>query len=330
MGKGETAQNEQFLLFPQCFLLNQIIVSPLNLSTFLTSYLYLLLNWESLKLGYQVKGSQLGIILAKMPRRHGLLSWWWTCDPRLKQIHVSSVMTDMSKVKVCRANINTVTPGTWYVKGYSLSGQHQHCDTWDMICQRLQFVGPTSTLWHLGHDMSKVTVCRVNINTVTPGTWYVKGYSLSGQHQHCDTWDMICQRLQFVGPTSTLWHLGHDMSKVTVCRANINTVTPGTWYVKGYSLSGQHQHCDTWDKICQRLQFVGPKSTLWHLGHDMSKVTVCQVNINTVTPGTWQYLEFLFQESWHKTPQVRFLWKMTAFFHIPVYHFPASLLCHHL
>ena len=28
-GKGETAHNEQFLLFPKCFLLNQIIVSPL-------------------------------------------------------------------------------------------------------------------------------------------------------------------------------------------------------------------------------------------------------------------------------------------------------------
>ena len=27
MGKGEIARNEQFLLFPQCFLLNQIIVS---------------------------------------------------------------------------------------------------------------------------------------------------------------------------------------------------------------------------------------------------------------------------------------------------------------
>ena len=27
MGKGEIAHNEQFLLFPQCFLLNQIIVS---------------------------------------------------------------------------------------------------------------------------------------------------------------------------------------------------------------------------------------------------------------------------------------------------------------
>ena len=28
VGKGEIAHNEQFLLFSQCFLLNQIIVSP--------------------------------------------------------------------------------------------------------------------------------------------------------------------------------------------------------------------------------------------------------------------------------------------------------------
>ena len=28
VGKGEIARNEQFLLFPQCFLFNQIIVSP--------------------------------------------------------------------------------------------------------------------------------------------------------------------------------------------------------------------------------------------------------------------------------------------------------------
>ena len=28
VGKGEIAHNEQFLLFPQCFLLNQITVSP--------------------------------------------------------------------------------------------------------------------------------------------------------------------------------------------------------------------------------------------------------------------------------------------------------------
>ena len=28
VGKGEIARNEQFLLFPQCFLLEQVIVSP--------------------------------------------------------------------------------------------------------------------------------------------------------------------------------------------------------------------------------------------------------------------------------------------------------------
>ena len=28
VGKGEIACNEQFLLFPQCFLLNQIILTP--------------------------------------------------------------------------------------------------------------------------------------------------------------------------------------------------------------------------------------------------------------------------------------------------------------
>ena len=54
VGKGEIACNEQFLLYPQCFLLNQIIVP--HLSICLTSYLYLVLNWKSLKLAYQVKG----------------------------------------------------------------------------------------------------------------------------------------------------------------------------------------------------------------------------------------------------------------------------------
>ena len=29
VGKEDIAHNEQFLLFPQCFLLNQIIVSPI-------------------------------------------------------------------------------------------------------------------------------------------------------------------------------------------------------------------------------------------------------------------------------------------------------------
>ena len=55
VGKGEIAYYEQFLLSPQCFLLNQIIISPFV--HFFTSYLYLLLNWKSLKLAYEVKGS---------------------------------------------------------------------------------------------------------------------------------------------------------------------------------------------------------------------------------------------------------------------------------
>ena len=50
MGKGDTTRNEQFLLFLQCFQLNQIAVSP-----FVTFYLYLLLNRKSLILAYQVK-----------------------------------------------------------------------------------------------------------------------------------------------------------------------------------------------------------------------------------------------------------------------------------
>ena len=38
IGKEEIAQNEQFLLFPQCFLLSQIIVP--HLSIILTSHFY--------------------------------------------------------------------------------------------------------------------------------------------------------------------------------------------------------------------------------------------------------------------------------------------------
>ena len=34
MGKGEIARNEQFLLYPQCFLLNQIIISTFFISLF--------------------------------------------------------------------------------------------------------------------------------------------------------------------------------------------------------------------------------------------------------------------------------------------------------
>ena len=54
VGQEEIAYNEQFLLFPQRFLLNQIIVP--NLSMFLTSYLHLQPDWKSSKLAYEVKG----------------------------------------------------------------------------------------------------------------------------------------------------------------------------------------------------------------------------------------------------------------------------------
>ena len=46
VGEEEIALNKQFLLFPQCFLLNQITVNPFSI--FLISYLYLLLSWKSL------------------------------------------------------------------------------------------------------------------------------------------------------------------------------------------------------------------------------------------------------------------------------------------
>ena len=52
--KEKIARDEQFLLFLQCFLLDQITESLLSI--FLTTYLYLLLNWKSPKLACQVKG----------------------------------------------------------------------------------------------------------------------------------------------------------------------------------------------------------------------------------------------------------------------------------
>ena len=48
VGKGEIARNEQFLLFPQYFLLNKLYP---HLSIFLTSYVYLLLKWQTPKIG---------------------------------------------------------------------------------------------------------------------------------------------------------------------------------------------------------------------------------------------------------------------------------------
>ena len=54
VGKEEIARNKQFLLFPQCCQLSEITVA--HLSMFLTSCFYLLLNWKSPKLAYEVKG----------------------------------------------------------------------------------------------------------------------------------------------------------------------------------------------------------------------------------------------------------------------------------
>ena len=53
MEKGEIARDEQFLLFPQCFLLNQVIVSPFV-------YIFDIISlfaaeFEEPKIGYRVK-----------------------------------------------------------------------------------------------------------------------------------------------------------------------------------------------------------------------------------------------------------------------------------
>ena len=54
VGKGEIARNLQFLLFPQCFLLNQITVSSF-VHIFETISLFVA-EMEEPKLAYQVKG----------------------------------------------------------------------------------------------------------------------------------------------------------------------------------------------------------------------------------------------------------------------------------
>ena len=54
VGKREIARNEQFLLFPQCFLLNKIIVSP-----FVHSFDFMSVvsaEFEKLKIGISGKG----------------------------------------------------------------------------------------------------------------------------------------------------------------------------------------------------------------------------------------------------------------------------------
>ena len=54
MGKEEIARNEQFLLFPQCFLLNQKIVSPfVNIFDILSLFAA---KFEEPKIGLSGKG----------------------------------------------------------------------------------------------------------------------------------------------------------------------------------------------------------------------------------------------------------------------------------
>ena len=55
VGKGEIARNEQFLLFPQCFLLNQVIVSPFVVHIFDIISL-IAAEFEELKIGILGKG----------------------------------------------------------------------------------------------------------------------------------------------------------------------------------------------------------------------------------------------------------------------------------
>ena len=54
VGKEEIAHNEQFLLFPQCFLLNQITVSPLSI--FLISLSLFFVEIEEPKIAVSGKG----------------------------------------------------------------------------------------------------------------------------------------------------------------------------------------------------------------------------------------------------------------------------------
>ena len=54
VGKGEIARNEQFLLFPQCFLLNRLIVSPFFHIFGIISLLAA--EFEEIKIGISGKG----------------------------------------------------------------------------------------------------------------------------------------------------------------------------------------------------------------------------------------------------------------------------------
>ena len=53
MGEGEIARDQQFLLFPQCFLLNQVIVSPF---VYIFDISLLAAELEKRKIGISAKG----------------------------------------------------------------------------------------------------------------------------------------------------------------------------------------------------------------------------------------------------------------------------------
>ena len=59
VGKGEIAHNEQFLLFPQCFLLNQIIESPfVHIFDIISLFAA---EFEKLKIGLPGRGLNQGL-----------------------------------------------------------------------------------------------------------------------------------------------------------------------------------------------------------------------------------------------------------------------------
>ena len=58
VGKGEIVRNEQFLLFPQCFLVNQVIVFPFVHIFDIVSLLNFAAELEKPKIGISGKGSK--------------------------------------------------------------------------------------------------------------------------------------------------------------------------------------------------------------------------------------------------------------------------------
>ena len=72
VGKGEIACKEQFLLFPQCFLLNQIIVSPFVHIFYLLSLFAAELEKPKIGISGRVKMCFWYLILTLVPNKEGL------------------------------------------------------------------------------------------------------------------------------------------------------------------------------------------------------------------------------------------------------------------